>query len=534
MSNRITVTLPDGKPLPMSEGCTVFDVAQEIGPGLAKAALAGRIAGKLVDLRTPLTEDVELAIITTRDPEAGEVIRHSAEHIMADAVKRLFPDAQVDAGRADHSEKFQYDFLVENPFTPEDIERIDAEMKKIIKEGAAFERRAISREEAHSLFEGLGENLKLERLGDIPEGDEITVFQHGDFVDLCRGPHVAHAGQVGASKLLEVSGTYFRGDESAQPLQRIYGTAFWTKEELEQHLEWLEKAKESDHRKIGTEMDLFSVHADVGGGLVFWHPNLGVVRHCLEQFWWELHTKGGYKPVYTPHISREALFNVSGHLENYGEMMYSPMAIDEQPFRVKPMNCPGHIMIYKNRGRSYRELPLRWAELGNVYRYERSGTLHGAGYAWLARWIGHEVVYDEGGELDDEDGSDGTGGGDGTYVVDRVGGPFEATSTLFLRVGMAAYGKGMYSIMPPASYITGEARRTAPAYVLPKTAVVQAARVAPPTKAAGATAAAATAVWAERPETPRGRRRRLASCRRPTRTATGRRPTFAPRTCRSG
>ena len=378
MSNNITVRLPDGTPLSMSAGASVLDVAHQIGPGLAKAAVAGRIEGQIVDLRTPIREDVDLEIVTTRDPEAGDVIRHSAEHIMADAVKRLFPDAQVDAGRADHSEKFQYDFLVETPFTPDDIERIDAEMKKIIKEGAAFERRVVSREEARSLFEGLGEHLKLERLDDIPEDAEITLFQHGGFTDLCRGPHVANAGQVGASKLLEVSGTYFRGDESAQPLQRIYGTAFASSKELKAHLRRLEEARKRDHRRVGVELGLFVLDPVLSPGAPFYLPKGVAVYNGLCDFIRDLYPKYGYKEVITPQLFRSDLFRRSGHYDKFHDDMYWFEGSDsEEELGVKAMNCPGHCHLFGTTKRSYRELPIRWAEFSRLHRNERSGTLTG-------------------------------------------------------------------------------------------------------------------------------------------------------------
>jgi threonyl-tRNA synthetase len=233
----------------------------------------------------------------------------------------------------------------------------------------------VTRDEARERL--AGQSYKLEALDLIPEDEALTFYSHGDWQDLCEGPHIDRLDREFFFKLQHTAGAYWRGDEHNPMLQRVYGTAFWSKEELDAHLEWLEQVRLRDHRKLGTEMDLFSHHAEAGSGFIFWHPDLGTVRRELEDFWWALHTKGGYKPVYTPHVSRESLFAVSGHLENYGEMMYAPMAIDELPYRVKPMNCPGHILIYKNRGRSYRELPIRWAELGSVYRYERSGTVHG-------------------------------------------------------------------------------------------------------------------------------------------------------------
>ena len=314
-------------------------------------------------------------------PQVGETyplstLRHSVAHLMASAVGKLYPGVQFGIGPSiEHG--FYYDFEFPEPITEKDLKRIEKEMYKTARKDAEISCESLTREQARERLLANGQEYKVDLLDSIPEDEEITFYGHGEWADLCEGPHIDRMDRDFHFKLLNLAGAYWRGDESKPMLQRIYGTAFWTKEDLDQHLEWMEKAKDSDHRKLGTDMDLFSVHAEVGGGLVFWHPNLGVVRHALEQFWWELHSKGGYKPVYTPHIAREGLFDVSGHLENYAEMMYAPMAIDEQPFRVKPMNCPGHIVIYKNRGRSYRELPLRWAELGNVYRYERSGQLHG-------------------------------------------------------------------------------------------------------------------------------------------------------------
>ena len=263
--SEIRVRLPDGNTLTLPQGSSLLDVANTIGPGLGKAALAGRIDGQLVDLRLPLTDDAAVEIVTSKDADGGDVIRHSAEHVMADAVKRLFPNCQIDAGRADHSEKFQYDFLVDEPFTPEDLERIEKEMQSIIAEDARFEREAVSREEAKGRFSQMGEELKLSRIDDIPDDSEITVFKHGDFQDLCRGPHVQNARQIGAIKLLEASGTYFRGDESSHKLQRIYGTAFASKKELKAHLARIEEAKKRDHRRVGTALGLYEMDAIAPG-----------------------------------------------------------------------------------------------------------------------------------------------------------------------------------------------------------------------------------------------------------------------------
>lgn len=377
MSSGITVTLPDGKRLELASGTTVLEVAEQIGPGLAKAALAGRVAGELVDLRRPLDEDVELEIVTTKDPAGGEVIRHSAEHVMADAVKRLFPNAQVDAGRSDHSEKFQYDFLVDEPFTPEDIERIEKEMDAILSGGARFEREVLSRDEAASLFRSMGEELKLSRLADIPEGEEITVFRHGDFADLCRGPHVQHTGQIGAVKLLESSGTYFRGDESGPKLQRIYGTAFESKKALKSHLARLEEARKRDHRRVGQDLGLFHLDA-LAPGSPFYLPKGMALYNELVRFIQDLYPKYGYREVLTPQLFRSELFKTSGHYDKFYDDMYWFEGSDEgEELGVKAMNCPGHCHLFATGKRSYRELPIRWAEFSRLHRNERSGTLNG-------------------------------------------------------------------------------------------------------------------------------------------------------------
>jgi threonyl-tRNA synthetase len=289
----IRVRLPDGKTLAIPQGATVLSVAERIGPGLARAALAGRIDGRLVDLREPLVQDVTLEIVTARDPAAGEIVRHSAEHVMADAVKRLFPQAQIDVGRSDHSQKFQYDFLVERPFTPEDLERIEKEMGTIVAENASFSREVMTREQAQALFRDL-EDLKLSRLDDIPEGLEITVFRHGDFADLCRGPHVQRTDQIGAWKLLEVAGSYWRGDENNPMLQRVYGTAFATRRELEAHLERLEEARHRDHRRVGVALELFHVDA-ISPGSPFYLPRGVTLYNGLVEFMRSLYPRYGYQ-----------------------------------------------------------------------------------------------------------------------------------------------------------------------------------------------------------------------------------------------
>ncbi len=322
--------------------------------------------------------DEQVAEQVARPPVS--TLRHSVAHLMASAVRKLFPEVRFGFGPSiEHG--FYYDFDIEEPLTDKDLRRIEKEMRRIAKRSPRIEREVLSRDEARRRLEEWGQSYKVEALDLIPEDEAITFYFHGEgddrWGDLCEGPHIEGFDQPFAFKLQSVAGAYWRGSEKNPMMQRIYGTAFWDEKELEDHLAWLEEVKLRDHRRLGEDLDLFSTHAEAGAGFVFWHPNLGAVRRAIEDYWWEIHQRDGYQPVYTPHVARETLFAVSGHLENYGEMMYAPMALDELPYRVKPMNCPGHVLIYKNRSRSYRELPMRWAELGTVYRYERSGVVHG-------------------------------------------------------------------------------------------------------------------------------------------------------------
>ncbi|MBR7108357.1 MAG: threonine--tRNA ligase [Lentisphaeria bacterium] len=303
-----------------------------------------------------------------------ETIRHSAAHIMAAAVQKIYPDAKFDIGPATEG-GFYYDFDMEHRLVAEDLKEIEKAMKKIIGRKLPFERFECSRAEAQEMLKD--QKYKLERLADIPEGEAISFYRLGDFVDLCRGPHVEHSGVVGAIKLTNVAGSYFRGDENNPMLQRIYGTAFATEQELKDHLRQMEEAAKRDHRKLGTELDLFGFSDCVGPGLLLWHPKGALIRHLMETFWKDEHYKNGYELLYTPHIGQSNLWETSGHLNFYREGMYAAMQIDEKDYYVKPMNCPFHIEVYRSRLRSYRELPLRWAELGTVYRYEKSGSLHG-------------------------------------------------------------------------------------------------------------------------------------------------------------
>lgn len=303
-------------------------------------------------------------------------MRHSAAHVMAAAVCRLYKDVKLDIGPAT-DEGFYYDFDLAERITPDDFERIEEEMAQIIADKLPFERVVLSRDEAHSMLADSGQNYKLERLADIPEGEEIALYKCGEFIDLCRGPHLEHTGEIRAFKLTTVAGSYFRGLETNPMLQRIYGVATASPKELRKLLERIEEAKKRDHRKLGKALDLFSIQEDVGPGLVHWHPRGARVRSIIEDFWKQQHFRAGYDILYTPHIGRSQLWETSGHLDFYSENMYAPMDIDGAKYFVKPMNCPFHIQIYKSRKYSYRDLPLRWAELGTVYRYEKSGVLHG-------------------------------------------------------------------------------------------------------------------------------------------------------------
>jgi threonyl-tRNA synthetase len=375
-ASEIQLELPDGTTRTVANGTTVLEVAREIGAGLAASALAGKLGEEWLDLRAPLRRGGPFRIVTARDPEAGEVIRHSAEHVMADAVERLWPGTQIDAGRSDHVEKFQYDFRIPERVSPEDFERIEAEMRRIIAEDAEFSREVISRDEARRLFTERGEELKLSRLDDIPEGEEITVYRHGDFVDLCRGPHVQRTGQIGALKLLEVAGSYWRGDERNEMLQRVYGTAFATERELESYLTRIEEAKRRDHRRVGQELGLFQFH-EWSPGSPFYLPKGMTVFNGLVDYLRGLYRKYGYDEVLCPQLFHAELYKISGHYDMYRDDMFMLQHKEGAEMGLKPMNCPGHCLIFRSTKRSYRELPMRLAEFSRLHRNERSGTLHG-------------------------------------------------------------------------------------------------------------------------------------------------------------
>ncbi|MCY4646922.1 MAG: threonine--tRNA ligase [Gammaproteobacteria bacterium] len=368
------VRLPDGSSVEAPRGSSAADIAAGIGPGLARAALAAVADDEVVDLARPVSPGAEVRILTSRDEDALPVLRHSAAHVLATAVRELHPTAGIGFGPP-IEDGFYYDFEVDKPFTPEDLEAFEARMRDIVAADHPFERRRISKEEGRELF--ADDPLKLERLEELEDDEVITVYRDGPFLDLCRGPHVPTTGKVKHFKLLSTAGAYWRGDENRQMLQRIYGTAFFSRKALNQHLERLAEARRRDHRVLGKELDLFSVQEEVGAGFILWHPNGGLVRHTVEEFLKRTLLEHGYDLVYSPHVAREQLYETSGHLEVFSEDMFPAMDDEGNRFRMKPMNCPHHFMIYRSGSRSYRDLPLRYAELGTCYRYERAGALHG-------------------------------------------------------------------------------------------------------------------------------------------------------------
>ncbi|MGQ9844093.1 MAG: threonine--tRNA ligase [Spirochaetota bacterium] len=367
------VQLVNGKTIEIQDGKSLLDVVAQLN-GKAKP-VAAKINGTFKDLRTTVTGTAQVELVSFDSPEGKDVFWHSASHVMAQAVKRLFPEVKVSIGPAIET-GFYYDFDKPGGFTSEDLIKIEEMMHQIVTEDIPIVRKEIPRMDAIDLFSTLGEIYKVELLQELSD-DIVSLYEQGDFVDLCRGPHLPSTGYIKAFKLLSIAGAYWRGDEKNKMLQRIYGVAFPDEKMLKEHLNFLEEIKKRDHRILGRELDLFSIHEDAGGGLIYWHPKGGMLRAILEQWWREEHFHNGYEILYTPHIGRATLWETSGHLDFYKENMYSPMDIDGNDYYIKPMNCPFHIKIYQTSLHSYRDLPLRWAELGTVYRYEKSGVLHG-------------------------------------------------------------------------------------------------------------------------------------------------------------
>lgn len=373
MLKEIKVKIND-KELHIAAGSSVKDIFEKADI-LNKDIIAAELEGKELDLSTKITEDATLQPVRIDSDKGEKILKHSTAHILAQAVMHLFPGVHFAIGPAIEN-GFYYDFDLEHPFTPDDLKKITQEMEKIVHSNYPFERKEIDREQAKKYFKEKGEIYKLEILDEIPD-EKVSIYTQGDFVDLCRGPHIPSTGYARNFKLLSVAGAYWRGDEKNKMLQRIYGTAFATKKELKDYLNLLGEAKKRDHRKLGRELDLFSINEEVGPGLILWHPKGAMIRKVIEDFWRDEHIKRGYEFVYTPHIARLNLWKTSGHWDFYRENMFSPIEVDKGSYMVKPMNCPFHIMIYKSKERSYRDLPIRYAELGTVYRYEKSGVLHG-------------------------------------------------------------------------------------------------------------------------------------------------------------
>ncbi|MEC1770605.1 threonine--tRNA ligase [Schinkia azotoformans] len=377
MSEVIKVSFPDGAVKEFPKGTSTEDIAASISSGLKKNALAGKLNGKAIDLRTPITEDGAIEIITYDSPDGLEILRHSTAHLMAQAIKRLYGDVKLGVGPVIES-GFYYDIDMEQPLTPEDLPKIEKEMQRIIDSNLPVERQEVTRTEAIKMYEEIGDPLKVELISAIPEGEKITIYSQGEFFDLCRGVHVPSTGKLKVFKLMNIAGAYWRGDSNNKMLQRIYGTAFPKKAQLDEHLRLLEEAKERDHRKLGKELNLFTVSQLVGQGLPLWLPKGATIRRQIERYIVDLEERLGYSHVYTPVLANVDLYKTSGHWDHYQEDMYPPMEMDSNESLVlRPMNCPHHMMVYKNSMHSYRELPIRIAELGTMHRFEMSGALSG-------------------------------------------------------------------------------------------------------------------------------------------------------------
>jgi threonyl-tRNA synthetase len=373
----IHVKLPDGSVKEVPKGTTALDIARSISPRLADAAFAAKTNGNLIDLTRPLEADTELRILTDRDPEALQVYRHSSAHLMAAAVLELFPETKLGHGPATET-GFFYDFYRPTPFTPDDLEKIEKKMQEIVQRNEPYAREWLPRGEGLEKFQREGDFMKCHFIEQFTQPDEkISLYKTGKFVDFCRGPHIPSTGKIKAFKLLTIAGAYWLGDEKNPQLQRIYGTAFFSRKELDEFIKQQEEAKKRDHRVLGKQLDLFSIQEIAGPGLIFWHPKGGRIRKEMEDWMREEYLRRGYDLVYTPHVARVDLWKTSGHEGYYAQNMFTPMELDDSDYRIKPMNCPFHILIYKDQLRSYRDLPVRLGELGTVYRYERSGVMHG-------------------------------------------------------------------------------------------------------------------------------------------------------------
>lgn len=372
----IHVTLPDGSAKEVPPGSSPLDVAKGISPRLADAAIVAKVDGNLYDLKRPLDHDAKVEILTPKDPDALYVYRHSTAHLCAAAVLELFPETKLGIGPPIEN-GFYYDFDRPDPFTPEDLEKIEAKMWELQAKNLTYERQLIPKAEGIEKYKKMDEPMKVELIEERADSvfSEYTLGPH--FIDFCRGPHLTDTSKIKAFKLLSIAGAYWKGDEKNKQLQRIYGTAWFTKKELDEYLAKLEEAKKRDHRKLGQELDLFSIQELAGPGLIFFHPKGGIIRKQLEDWMRDAYLKRGYSLVYTPHVMRRELWKTSGHAGFYSQNMFTPIELDDAEYQLKPMNCPGHILIYRDRQHSYRDLPVRLGELGTVYRYERSGTMHG-------------------------------------------------------------------------------------------------------------------------------------------------------------
>jgi threonyl-tRNA synthetase len=372
----IQITLPDGATREVPRGTTAADIAKQISPRLAKEALVARTNGELVDLSRPLEHSTALSILTAKDPDAVQVFRHSAAHLLAAAVLELYPDVKLGIGPPIEN-GFFYEFVRDEPFTPEDLQKIEAKMHELAAKDIPNERKLIPKPEALDLYRKLKQEFKCELVEEKASEPMVSFYSTGKFIDFCRGPHIPSTGRIRAFKLMNVAGAYWKGYEGNAQMQRIYGACFVDQKELDEYLHKLEEAKRRDHRRLGTELDLFSIEEDAGPGLIFWHPKGGTIRRQMEDWLRDELVRRGYELVFTPHVMRRHLWEISGHTGFYQGNMFGPLEVEKDLYQLKPMNCPGHILIYKSRLRSYRELPIRLAELGTVYRYERSGVLHG-------------------------------------------------------------------------------------------------------------------------------------------------------------